>query len=80
MVKSAIRTKALPSPGVLHLHHELIRLELPAIDDRTDIVVIDDVILSPRPKDWRSYLETAPVASDAFMAEVEDLPVQKREH
>ena len=38
-----------------------------------------DVILSPRPKDWRSYLETAPVASDAFMAEVEDLPVQERE-
>ena len=25
------------------------------------------------------YLETAPVASDAFMADVEDLPVQERE-
>jgi antitoxin VapB len=49
----------------------------------TDEVLIrkvgDDVILSPRPKDWRSYLETAPVASDGFMAEVEDLPVQERE-
>ena len=49
----------------------------------TDEVLIrkvgDDVILSPRPKDWRSYLESAPVASDAFMADVEDLPVQERE-
>ena len=49
----------------------------------TDEVLIrkvgDDVILSPRPRDWKSYLESAPVASDAFMAEVEDLPVQERE-
>ena len=39
----------------------------------TDEVLIrkvgNDVILSPRPKDWRSYLESGPVASDAFMAE-----------
>src|SRR4051812_25443783 len=39
----------------------------------------DDVILSPRPRDWRSYLESAPVASDMFMADVDDLPVQERE-
>jgi antitoxin VapB len=39
----------------------------------------DDVILSPRPRDWRSYLESAPVASEAFMADVEDLPAQERE-
>jgi antitoxin VapB len=39
----------------------------------------DDVILSPRPRDWRAYLETAPSASDGFMAHVEDLPVQERE-
>ena len=49
----------------------------------TDEVLIrkvgDDVILSPRPRDWKSYLESAPVASEAFMTEVEDLPVQKRE-
>ena len=49
----------------------------------TDEVLIrkvgDDVILSPRPKNWRSYLESAPVASDAFMSDVEDLPVQERE-
>ena len=38
-----------------------------------------DVILSPRPRDWRPYLESAPVASDAFMDGVEDLPVQERE-
>lgn len=49
----------------------------------TDEVLIrrvgDEVILSPKPRDWRSYLETAPTASDAFMADVEDLPVQERE-
>ena len=39
----------------------------------------DDVILSPRPRDWRAYLETAPAASDGFMADVEDLPAQERE-
>ena len=39
----------------------------------------DDVILSPRPRDFGSYLENAPVASDAFMNDVEDLPVQERE-
>jgi antitoxin VapB len=39
----------------------------------------DHVILSPRPRDWRAYLESAPVASDGFMADVEDLPVQERE-
>ncbi len=39
----------------------------------------DDIILSPRPRDWRPYLDNAPVASDAFMNDVEDLPVQERE-
>jgi antitoxin VapB len=39
----------------------------------------DDVILSPRPRDWKAYLASAPAASDAFMAEVEDLPAQERE-
>jgi len=39
----------------------------------------NDVILSPCPRDWRAYLDSAPVASDTFMAEVEDLPVQERE-
>jgi len=49
----------------------------------TDEVLIrkvgDDVILSPRHRDWTAYLALAPVASDAFMADVEDLPVQERE-
>jgi antitoxin VapB len=49
----------------------------------TDEVVIRkvgaDVILSPRARDWKDYLASAPVASDAFMADVEDLPVQERE-
>jgi antitoxin VapB len=39
----------------------------------------EEVILSPRPRDWRTHVESAPVASDAFMADVEDLPVQERE-
>ena len=39
----------------------------------------EDVILSPRPADWDSYLENGPVASDVFMDNVEDLPVQERE-
>ncbi len=38
-----------------------------------------DVILSPRPTDWSSYLAEAPVASENFMERVEDLPVQERE-
>jgi antitoxin VapB len=39
----------------------------------------EEVILSPRPCDWRAYLAGAPVASQAFMDDVEDLPVQERE-
>jgi len=39
----------------------------------------EDVILSPRPRDWRPYLAVAPAASDAFMNGVEDLPAQERE-
>lgn len=38
-----------------------------------------DVILSPKPTDWSSYLSTGPVASEAFMEGIEDLPVQERE-
>jgi antitoxin VapB len=39
----------------------------------------DDVVLSPKPRDWRTYFAAAPVASDTFMAGVEELPVQERE-
>jgi antitoxin VapB len=35
-----------------------------------------DVILSPRPSDWSSYLTEAPVASENFMQGVEELPIQ----
>jgi antitoxin VapB len=38
-----------------------------------------NVIISPKPPDWSSYLSNAPVASDAFMEGIEDLPVQERE-
>src|SRR5215470_14780323 len=38
-----------------------------------------DVILSPRPSDWSSYFDEELVASDSFMEDVEDLPVQERE-
>jgi antitoxin VapB len=37
------------------------------------------VILSPKPVDWSSYLANGPVASDAFMEGIEDLPVQERD-
>lgn len=38
-----------------------------------------DVVLSPRPLDWSSYLAEGPVASGNFMQDVEKLSVQKRE-
>ena len=38
-----------------------------------------DVVLSPRPLDWSSYLAEAPIASADFMEGIEDLPVQERE-
>jgi antitoxin VapB len=37
-----------------------------------------EIILSPRPTDWSSYLADAPVASPSFMDEIQDLPVQER--
>jgi antitoxin VapB len=38
-----------------------------------------DVVLSPRPSDWSSYLAEAPTASSTYMEGIEDLPVQERE-
>lgn len=38
-----------------------------------------DVVLSPRPFDWSSYLAEGPAASADFMEQVGDLPVQERE-
>lgn len=37
-----------------------------------------DVILSPKPADWSSYLSDGPTASETFMEGVKDLPVQER--
>ena len=38
----------------------------------------DEVILSPRPSDWRAFLESGVRASADFMAGIDDLPVQER--
>ncbi len=39
----------------------------------------DDVVLSPRPVDWSSFLASELRVSDDFMANLEDLPVQERD-
>lgn len=39
----------------------------------------NEVILSPRPVDWASYLVDGPLASQLFMEDIEDLAVQERE-
>jgi antitoxin VapB len=39
----------------------------------------DEVILSPRPKEWGDFFTEGPVASAEFMEGVEDLPVQERD-
>ncbi len=38
-----------------------------------------EVVLSPRPFDWTSYLAEGPVASPSYMEGVEDFPPQERE-
>jgi len=38
----------------------------------------ENIILSPRPKDWSEYLESGAVASEEYMEGIEDLPVQER--
>ncbi len=39
----------------------------------------EEVVLSPRPADWSGFLSSKVRASDDFMLNVEDLPVQERE-
>ena len=39
----------------------------------------DEVILSPRPKNWSEILDSMPVASEDFMKDVEDLPAEERD-
>ncbi|HEY9778038.1 MAG TPA: type II toxin-antitoxin system VapB family antitoxin [Planktothrix sp.] len=38
----------------------------------------DKVVLSPKPLSWDEYLDHGAVASDDFMSDVEDLPLQER--
>jgi antitoxin VapB len=38
----------------------------------------EDVILSPRPKDWSALLSPDATASEEFMKNVEELPIQER--
>ena len=49
---------------------------------KTDEVFIrkegSDVVLSPRPSDWSSYVAEGPIASADFMEGIEDLPAQER--
>jgi antitoxin VapB len=55
-------------------------VRLPEFQFNTSEVFIrkvgDDVILSPRPADWETYLTSEPVASDQYMEGIEDLPPQ----
>ena len=39
----------------------------------------DEIVLSPRPKDWSSFLAAPVKVSDDFMPDVEDLPLQDRD-
>ena len=38
----------------------------------------EEIILSPRPTDWGVFLASGVRASDDFMENIEDLPVQER--
>ena len=39
----------------------------------------DEIILSPRPKDWSGFLSDQVQVSDDFMADVDQLPLQERD-
>ena len=39
----------------------------------------DEIVLSPRPKDWSGFLAAQVQVSDDFMADVEELPLQERD-
>ena len=38
----------------------------------------ENLVLSPRPKDWSAYLAVHPIASEEFMEGVEDQPFEER--
>jgi antitoxin VapB len=75
---------AMPRTAKVFMTHRSQAVRLPKeYQFSTDEVFIrkegDEVILTPRPRDWNAYLKSAPVASDAFMSNVEDLPAEERE-
>ncbi len=39
----------------------------------------EEIVLSPRPKDWEGFLTSQVHVSDDFMAGVDDLPLQERD-
>ena len=39
----------------------------------------DEIVLSPRPKDWSGFLATQAKVSEDFMTDVKDLPLQERD-
>ncbi len=39
----------------------------------------DEIVLSPRPKDWSAFLAARVRVSEDFMADVDDLPLQVRD-
>ena len=39
----------------------------------------DEIVLSPRPRDWSAFLKSEVRASEDFMVDVEDLPLQERD-
>lgn len=58
-----------------------IPLEYRFPDDMKEVFISkvgEDIILSPRPRDWSAFLASNVRASEDFMAGVEDLPVQER--
>jgi antitoxin VapB len=58
-----------------------IPLEFRFPEGMTDVFIRkvgEDVILSPRPRDWSDFLASSIRASDDFMEGVEDLPIQER--
>ena len=39
----------------------------------------NDIVLSPRPKDWSAFLAAGFRVSDDFMVDADDLPLQERD-
>jgi antitoxin VapB len=84
MYMAARKGATMPRRAKVFMNNRSQAVRLPKeFQFNTDEVFIrkegEDVILSPRPLEWGPYLNDGPVASEEFMEEVEDLPVQERE-